>query len=432
MNIKTGLDILNKSWLIEPKAAQQLFDFWSRVLTGEMTWDYNQAVNKEGATTYSIYKEFFEKQNIIMAPDSSWDMGEFKGFEGAQIAVIPVSGPIMKNDFCGSFGTNSLRQLTQKASDTPSVQAIIFLHDSPGGTVDGTEAFANTIKASTKRTISLIDGICCSADYWIASASDEVYANGNTNIIGCIGTMITLVDNAKAMENRGVVIREYYASESSDKNGAFNAAIRGEGKKLISELLDPLNDVFLKAVRGNRAGKLNTRSENPLTGKDYLPETAMKIGLIDGIKTFDQIVSEIESTRPAANRMYAGATNKNLTKNTKMTAAEFKTAHPAAYAEILAEGANAERDRVGTWMLHAGADLEAVTAGIDSGKPITGKQAHELMLKGFSKETVDQAKAENAPRLSPSATPGAGTKTEAELNKESILAQARKDMGIKK
>lgn len=396
MDIKTGLSIYNKQWLVEPTAALQMLDYWERVKAGELNWNYRAIKSEEGTeelSPYRIYQQLFEKDSIVMAPESSWDMPAFKGFEGATVAIIPVSGPLMKADFCGYFGTNTLRQLSIMASKTDSIQTILYLIDSPGGTVDGTQAFADAIRSSDKRTIALVDGMMCSAAYWIGSAAKEVYATSSTDIIGSIGTMCTFYDNSKAMEARGIVLREYYATASKDKNRATKEALEGDGKKLVQEMLDPMNNVFLSAVRESRGDKIAHSEEQVLTGKTFTSERATSLGLIDGIKTIEEAM------------VYAinGSASKNKTTTTTqtnkykiMTSQEFKAQHRAEYDAMVKDIVTAERDRVGAWMAFMEIDAEAAKKGIAEGNEVTQKTISEMTVKAMSKAKLGAMETESA------------------------------------
>ncbi len=425
MDIKTGLSIYNKQWLIEPSAALQMLDFFDKVKEGER-WSYGRAKGEENELSgYKIYQKFFANAGLIMAPESTWDMSDFKGFEGATIAVIPISGPLMKADFCGSFGTQTIGQLTKMAWNTQSVKTLLFVHDSPGGTVDGTESLANIIADCPKETISLVTGMMCSADMWIGGASDKVYASCQTDMIGSIGTMCSFYDNSKARESRGVVLREYYATASKDKNAAGREAQEGDGKKLIQEMLDPLNDVFLAAMKKNRP-KI---SEEALTGKVYTAGAAKEMGLIDGIKSFEQLIDSVTKPRQSNSTFYQVIKTKN-----NMTTAEFKIENPTAYSEIfnagMIQGVSHEKARVEGWQAWAEFDPEAVAAGIASGKEASPSDCSKMQAKAAAKYKLAMAEKDNAPALSLAAAPKTDAQAD-DMELEANTAAVLQAMGIK-
>lgn len=396
MDIKVGLSIYNKPWLIEASAGLQLLDFFERIKTGEVKWDYNEVKGESDKrpSTYSTYKKFFAKAEVIMAPDSSWDMEDFKGFDGATVAIIPVSGPMMKNDFCGSFGTRTLSRLTQMASATPSVQTILYVVDCPGGTVDGTKAFADSIKASQKRTIALVDGMMCSAGYWIGSSCDEVYSSAETDLIGCIGTMCSFYDNTEALKMKGIVLREYKATDSKDKNTDIDEAIKGNGKKLIQDILDPQNDIFLGTVRQNRGNKLD---EKALSGTTYTAVAAQELGLIDGIKSIEEVL--VTAQRPQT------ITHKNTTVMEIKNLADLRAQYPGLVAEAVAEGHKtgiaSEQTRVQSWMVYNDVDPKAVAEGITKGETLGPVATAEFGKKMFAKQGLTNLNADAAEPVNP-------------------------------
>jgi len=281
---KVGLNIYNKPWLIEPTAALNLLDLWQRIMSRETDWRSEMQDDREA---YVSVQKFFSKSDIVFAPIDTWEAKEFKGFDGAQVAVIPLQGPLMKNDFCGDFGTANLARFFRLAENTPSIQSIVLMVDSPGGTVDGTSSFAETVKRSKKPTMSIIDGLACSAAYWIASSANQVVATSKTDMVGSIGTMSSWRDRSKFDEANGIVTRQYYASKSVDKNRAFNEANSGDGRMLVQETLDPMNNEFTSAVKANRKEKINLESEDVLTGKTYIGNRAKEVGLVDNIMPMD-------------------------------------------------------------------------------------------------------------------------------------------------
>ena len=71
-----------------------------------------------------------------------------------------------------------------------------------------------------------------------------------------------------------------------------------------------------------------------------------------------------------------------------MTLAKLKEKHPELYAQVIAAGAEAERDRVGAWMAFADIDIKAVSEGINGGKNISAKEMAEFSRKALSAEQL--------------------------------------------
>lgn len=218
------------------------------------------------------------------------------------IAVIEINGPLMKNDQnCGPVGTATIASWIQQADKNPNIDGIILKIDSPGGTVDGTEHTANVISSTKKKTIAFVDGMACSAGYWIASACDEIVVSGQTGMVGNIGTRTTIVDQIPALENLGIKIHQINATKSTDKTKFYDDAISGtpEGYQQYRDLiLDPVNDVFISTVTKNRKGKLDLSKEDVTTGKVYYSKPALKAGLIDQIGTMDTAIQSIRNSKP--------------------------------------------------------------------------------------------------------------------------------------
>lgn len=286
MDFKTASNIYRKHWLIEGQAAIRCLDLLQEAREGKAQFSWRDEDEEREKESY--YQKLFANSDIITAPLDTYEAKYHPGYEGKIVGILPVIGPVMKEDFCGWFGTASLKNELNKMNATDSIKTIIILMDSPGGTVDGTEAFSAAIKASKKETITVVDGLMCSAGYWIGSSADKVIATSQTDMIGCIGTMIAFYDNTKALKERGYVLREYFATDSQDKNKDFREAKKGEGKLLIQSTLDPLNDIFLDAVRKNRGKQLN--QEQTLTGKTFVATEAKELGLIDDIMSMEDVL----------------------------------------------------------------------------------------------------------------------------------------------
>lgn len=278
--------------MIEAESALRLMNLLESGRSGTPVFSWKDDEDKDDKQQ-SIYQKLFGNADVATAPIDIWQAKKHEGYDGKTIGILPVVGTMMKEDYCGWLGTGSLRNELSKMRASASIKSIIMLMDSPGGTVDGTQALSEDFAEAGKQldTVTVIDGMMCSAGYWAGSSAGKIVATSRTDIIGSIGTMIAFYDNRKAYEEYGLVLREFYATKSKDKNKDFREARDGDGKLIVETLLDPLNDIFLSSVKANRGDKLNEKQT--LTGKTFLAEEAKELGLIDEIGSMNQVIQTL-------------------------------------------------------------------------------------------------------------------------------------------
>jgi protease-4 len=205
------------------------------------------------------------------------------------IAVIPINGSLMKYDYCGAPGMQTIISRIKRVEEDDSISGILFHVDSPGGTVDGTQELGDVIKNCSKPTIGFADGLAASAAYWAISSTDMVIAKDTTTEVGSIGVVLSFIDNRKALEKEGYVIHEIFADGSPEKWKEMLDVIKGDDSTLKEWTLNPILDEFQESVRNNMPGV----NEKALKGRVYLAKHAKKMKLINKIGNFDFAVKEL-------------------------------------------------------------------------------------------------------------------------------------------
>jgi ClpP class serine protease len=273
VDIKILLEAIGRPWFIEPSAASYYASIVEKLFTGESITEFKDQEVKEFA--FMVNAAGKRMSTVADAQDNG-------------VAVINMKGAMMKYDYCGAPGTQSICKAIQQACDNQSCSAIILRIDSPGGAVDGTQQLADCIKqcCETKPIVAFIDGCCCSAVMWAASACDQRIASSNTDTVGSVGTMATFTDRTGYMDKMGIKQRDIYATDSTHKNLPHREALKGNDAPMISTWLDPLNNEFQSAVKANLPGVDPTA----LNGSHYIAKDAKKKGLVDKIGTFESAV----------------------------------------------------------------------------------------------------------------------------------------------
>lgn len=250
-----------------------------------------------------------EEQNVMLVvadcsnPVYSVSPGSYLSFPEKSIALVTLSGPMIKRGGMCSYGMVDYTMLIDKLAANPNVSGILISIDSPGGQANGTQSLTNAIRSASgkKPVIAFVDdGMAASAAMWIASGASELYATTSTDQFGSIGAYSTIADFAAHYRDYyKLPIQEVYAPQSTEKNKTYRDAIAGDVSGIEKEL-EYLVDNFHNTIATNRAGRI--RGEEWKTGKLFNAAEAKSIGLIDGIKSFTEIVERMQSLVKKANK----------------------------------------------------------------------------------------------------------------------------------
>lgn len=242
--------IIRGDWAIEQQFAINSLPLVERILNGTFT---------------GLQQEENLQPQLISGNNSSTPGNHIAG----KVMLLPVKGVLMKQDgMCGIPGMSSMANYIRDANRDPDIAGVVLMIDSPGGTVDGTEALANTIKNSSKPVVAWIDGLAASAALWIASAAREIIASNGHDEIGSVGAMLRVADMQPAMEREGVRFHTLVSDQTPDKNKLAFDVLSGDYEGYKVQYLNRVAQNFIDAVRTNRPVVLDTQ----LTGKMYFAE----------------------------------------------------------------------------------------------------------------------------------------------------------------
>lgn len=255
-------------------------EYWGNIVTELVITRSADAIPGQDNRRYGIDPDPYQKYEFPRV-DSNGNLQK-----DGPVQMIRIEGPVMKYDFCGAMGMESLQQGLRSANADSTVQSIVLLIDSPGGTVDGTDNLAKEVSNSKKPVVSFVNGMMCSAAYWIGSGAKEIVVDdankGYNAYVGSIGTMAMWKDTTKADEQKGVKTNIVTATKSTRKTSYSDQVAKGDYTRLIKEL-DNINETFHSAIQQNRGGKLKMDKENLFEGDFYDGKDAVKYGLADKI-----------------------------------------------------------------------------------------------------------------------------------------------------
>lgn len=329
-------DILTAPWAIEPSKLIELHAIYQAHVRGD-----------------AIDVEAVEKR--LGRPLAN----EQRGYEVVDgVAVLPIEGVIAKkmnmfSQISGGASSQLARKSVLDAAADPAVHSIILSIDSPGGTVDGTQILTDAVfgARTDKPIVTLASGTIASAAYWFGSAASKVYVADTTTSVGSIGVVTAHVDVSAQEAARGIKTTEITAGKYKRIASQY-AALSDEGRQSIQDQLDYMYSLFVGAVAKNRGVSTDSVLSDMADGRVFIGQQAIDAGLVDGIITLDALIEQLNQERgmsgrsSTASRAGHARTTPTTTQGSVMTKDELQAQHPNLAAELRADGAKAERDRI--------------------------------------------------------------------------------------
>lgn len=293
--------LLNEVFLIEEQSAKAYLPMVASMLTG----NYKSVIIDFSAERARLAPFAISANTKARRGDTAAHNNE------SYIGVIQLSGVVLKDDQeCGPRGTKTLTKQVNYYKNDAECIGLIGVIDTPGGQVSYTDLFADAIRGFGKPTAAFVEGTAASAGYWVASSFDEIYTSSTLDDVGSIGAYASFADFSGFFEKQGIVLHEIYAPQSTDKNGDYKEAKAGNYKPYAEGVLKPVVDKFIADVSINRTAI----DKSVFTGKMYGANEAIILGMIDGVKSFDEVVDSVLER----------SNNLNNNKNKGMSATEKK------------------------------------------------------------------------------------------------------------
>ncbi|QDU62161.1 Putative signal peptide peptidase SppA [Planctomycetes bacterium Pan216] len=226
------------------------------------------------------------------------------------VAILPVRGVMLKGlEYARYRGVSSnvaTRLAVEAAVADDAIESILLDVDSPGGSVAGLAELGDTLFAArdSKRVIAHVDGVCASAAYYVAAQAHEIYS-GRMDWIGSIGTWLPLYDFSKMFEADGIEV--IHPNTGPFKTaGAMGTKVTDEQRAHFQSLVDGFFDDFVAAiVRGRGMTEKEVRAL--ADGREFFALQAIANGLIDGIKSMDDVLADLRPQSPGRRAPAAGS-----------------------------------------------------------------------------------------------------------------------------
>lgn len=209
-----------------------------------------------------------------------------------QVALVELKGEINRE---GNTYINFKEALEEALKDKNTV-GVIIKANSPGGS----PVYSNMIYEEILRLRAkypkipidvVVEEVCASGCYYIASGAANIYAS-KASIIGSIGVIYEAFGLTGLMQKVGVDSRLLTSGINKAMGDPFTP-INPQWKKMQQEMLDKIHAQFIQAVKQGRGKRLNQNSLDIFSGRYWIGEDGLKLGLIDGFATVDSLARDL-------------------------------------------------------------------------------------------------------------------------------------------
>lgn len=215
---------------------------------------------------------------------------------GKYAALIRLDGMIAPGR---DFSASELIPILEDAFTDKNAVGVVIDINSPGGTPVQAAIIHDAIMSFKKRyhkkVVIVGEDMLTSGAYYVAVAGDKIYVNPNT-LTGSIGVIMKGFGFVDLMKKVGVERRVYTIGNDKDRLDPFLPQSPADLAK-IQQVMGEVHDNFAKAVLEGRKGKLQGDPNKLFTGDFWTGQTALKLGLVDGLgNLIDVMDKEFKTT----------------------------------------------------------------------------------------------------------------------------------------
>ncbi len=227
----------------------------------------------------------------------------------AGVVILPVSGFIrphaspLERALGVSFGASVERLMgrLREAVADESFSAVVMYFDTPGGSTYRLAQLHEEIlnARAVKPVIAVVETLCASAGYWLASACTEIVAAKGATV-GSIGVVGIHTSIKAALEEEGVKVTLISSTPEKVETYPENA-LSPEALAHVQSLIDADMKDFTAAIAKGRGLKASDVLEQYGRGRVYKAAEARRMGMVDRISTLDGVLAELAKRRPSSN-----------------------------------------------------------------------------------------------------------------------------------
>ena len=236
----------------------------------------------------------------ITSEDGELSFGKMtKRSKRPKIAILEISGIMLDKAQRGFNATNiasaeKIVKYIDMIEKNQNIKAVVLKINSPGGAVTAADAiYQRLLKLKATRQIPIISSfqsLAASGGYYVAMASDHIFAN-RMGITGSIGVIMSGYKYQNLLAKIGVNAEVYKSGPMKDLLSGTRPTTPAE-KEIVQNLVNVIYQDFVNIVdKGRPKLTLKDLKNTDLTdGRIFLGTQAVKNGLVDTLGVTDDAI----------------------------------------------------------------------------------------------------------------------------------------------
>ncbi|NKB47636.1 MAG: S49 family peptidase [Legionellales bacterium] len=280
--------------------ASEHSDQWTQKILSNLANDYLK--EKKRKRHWSVFFKLIFLVLFIFVIWKAWSSEKPTVVADApHVALIDIQGVISDDHYGGN--ADDIAKGLRSAYDNKKVKGIILRINSPGGSAVQADYVFNEILRLRALypeipVYTVCTDVCASAAYYIASASDEIYANPSS-LVGSIGVLFNGFGFTGTMDKLGIDRRLLTSGQYKGFMDPFSPVNPIEEEHL-QQLIDGVFEKFKQSVLQGRGDRLQD-SQEIFSGLFWNGADAKQLGLIDGFGSAGFVARDILETEVIVN-----------------------------------------------------------------------------------------------------------------------------------
>src|SRR6201984_1342504 len=213
-----------------------------------------------------------------------WMPGRLSG--AAVVPVVRLSGLIgAVTPLRPGMSLAGVARVLERAFSVRNAKAVALVINSPGGSpVQSRQIYLRIKQLAAEKKLPVlvfVEDVAASGGYMIACAGDEIFCDPSS-ILGSIGVVGGSFGLQELIKKIGVERRLYTAGAHKAMLDPFLPENPDDVARLKS-IQREIHALFIALVKDSRRGRLKGADDVLFTGEDWAGETAVSLGLADGL-----------------------------------------------------------------------------------------------------------------------------------------------------